>query len=170
MTSHGSVSVSLEDWLAENRYTKVLFRGIFRADYLHAQLAQGPVPYTNRCDFGFGQYYTDSYEVARRFAGAGGVICIHDWEDEAGDLGVKSITSDEWKETVKMFVSSRNPSLPPRPPPRFTEDFWEGFMSGDHGPIFRCMTPTPTAIYQIAAKTSRAYEYMARRLIGVVYI
>src|SRR5271154_4443283 len=72
MTSHGSVSVSLEDWLAENRYTKVLFRGIFRADYLHAQLAQGPVASTNRCDFGFGQYYTDSYEVARRFAVAGG--------------------------------------------------------------------------------------------------
>ena len=39
MTSHGPVSVSLEDWLAENRYTKVLFIGIFRADYLYAQLA-----------------------------------------------------------------------------------------------------------------------------------
>ena len=100
------------------------------------------------------------------------MICIHDWEDEAGNLAVKSITGDEWKETVKMFVSSRTLSLPtiPRPLPSFPEDFWDGFMSGDHGPIFRCMTPTPTAIYQIAAKTSRAYEYMARRLIGVVYI
>jgi hypothetical protein len=162
---------TLEKWLEEKQFDKVLYRGYDSAGALWGMIESGMVRIPSyRSDFGTAQYYTDDYETARMYAYDTGVsaISIHDWKEQESPCTAKILEGDEWTRTVQYWVSHLNPDIATTQPVTWDGDFWVGKHSSDHDPVFRCQSPNPTSVTQFAAKTNSALELMASRLVGII--
>jgi hypothetical protein len=126
-----------------------------------------------RPDFGEGFYYTPQYEVATQYAGEGGVILAHTWDERdavANGLTVKKLDGYEWERTVKWFdahANIRNRDVLRNARVELREDFVCGKISEDQFDILICNRPTPSESDQIVARTDMAREYMYCNLVGI---
>ena len=134
-------------------------------------LARNPRDFSvESSDFGDGIYYSESFEIARAYSGSGGVITIYDWSSEHEPLTIKEIFEPEWRPLVKYHIAHIFPFKENLVPITFDEDFWRGSISVDHAPVKRCSDPIPSDAIQVVAKTQAAYDLMASRLIGVIFL
>ena len=123
-------------------------------------------------DFGFGIYYTWSYELARLYTSTDGVICVYDFSDGPGDLSVTRLEGEEWVETVKWYLMRWNDSLGEVVKNKeIAEDFAIGATTNTVQRVSVVMNgevPVATAATQVCAKSQRAADYMAARLVAVI--
>lgn len=152
-------------------HNKLLYRGLDSAAYFTSILARNPRDYSkDSTDFGDGIYYTDEFSVAKVYAGKGGAVTIYDWSEEHSPLTFRHLVGEEWRKCVKYSVAHVNPMKQNLEPVDFPEDFWGGGISVCHNCIKHCSEPQPSHAFQIAAKTQAAYDLMAGRLIGIVFL
>jgi hypothetical protein len=121
-------------------------------------------------DWGPGIYYSWDINIAKEYAGSTGVILIIDFSGGGGNLQMKTFEgNDEWRTLVKQNVCKSTPLINSRVP-AIDADFCIGPMSANHEKIISCAKPIPSQKKQLMAKTARAWEYMAKHLIGVIYL
>jgi nitrogenase subunit NifH len=97
---------------------------------------------------------------------------VYDFSDGPGDLSVTRLEGEEWVETVKWYLVRWNVSLGEVVKNKeIVEDFAIG---GSTNPVQRVSVvmngegPVATAATQVCAKSQRAADYMAARLVGVI--
>lgn len=124
---------------------------------------------SSAADFGFAQYFTRDFRVARNYARDHGIVTVHSWPGP-GSHTHKYLEGEDWKNYVKWNVARYNRELDSMLPQiEYDFDFIEGCISRDHNTIFTCQSPVPISQHQIAAKTSAACKYMAENMIGILY-
>lgn len=152
-------------------HKNVLYRGLDRWTFFTSMLARNPRDFSmESSDFGDGIYYTESYEMAKSYSGSGGVITIYDWSSESQPLTIKELSDDQWRTVVKYHVAHIYPYKQNLVPMSFDDDFWRGSISVDHAPVKRCSDPIPSQAIQVVAKTQKAYDLMATRLLAVIFL
>ena len=150
---------------------KLLYRGLDKFTYFTSMLARNPQHYSSdSTDFGDGIYCTDKFSVATRYAGKTGVVTIYDWSEDYSPLTFRNLVGEEWRKCVKYSVAHVYPTKQNLEPVDFSEDFWAGPISVCHKSIKQCSEPQPSDGFQIVAKTQAAYDLMAGRLVGVLFI
>jgi len=158
---------SLHDRLG---HSSVLYRGITCiTEFIHA-LAVGAFLVPNpSADFGHGMYFTSDFNYAKLYAEEGGCVAIYEWNGP-GQCSMREVVGDDWQQYVKWHCGHTNVNVTIPRPPMYSEDFLSGAISVDTFATWECNRPVPTNKIQIVAKTARAVETMASRLVGVVCV
>lgn len=155
----------------------LVYRGVRSTQSFFHDLSNEPRPIwepTNKHEFGPALYYTSDPDLAKSYAQRGGLLFVHDFTDEGGRLTKKIFSTGdpestmEWAQFVKHQVCEGTPHHT-----LTSKQYWEDFIIGptslNNSVVSTCAWPNPGS-QQIAAKTQSAAEYMAAKIIAVVYV
>lgn len=153
------------------RGKNIVYHGMQRRDvfYMSLGLGQRPLWTLGGNEFGPGLYFTYDPQIAKAYAGPGGVLIAVDWSNEGGHLSKKILRGGEWTRQVKNYVCMGT-SVGSVAPERFDYDFIIGPMTVNHDNVRTCENPVAGTDDQIVARSNEACDYMSRNLISIIWI